>query len=74
MEDFRPGKYQYYKGGYYQVISLVTHTETLEELVLYRHDSGDSQLDATLWVRPKSMFTEMVMLDGKSVSRFIFIG
>jgi hypothetical protein len=60
------GRYRHYKGGEYEVLSVVRHSETLEPLVLYRplyNASGD-------WVRPYAMFTEAVVIDGVSRPRF----
>lgn len=68
------GKYRHYKGKFYQVIGTATHSETLEELVVYKalydipgHDKN------SLWVRPKKMFLETVDVEGKEVPRFKFI-
>jgi len=48
------------------VLSVARHSETLEELVVYRQEYGDRGL----WVRPAAMFAETVMVDGKAVPRF----
>lgn len=68
------GKYQHYKGEYYEIIGVARHSETLEELVVYRalYD-GEEFGENALWVRPKKMFLEDVMVDGKKVPRFKFI-
>lgn len=68
------GKYQHYKGNYYEVIGVARHSETLEELVVYHalYDSKEFGKNA-LWARPKKMFFEKVMIDGKEVPRFKFI-
>lgn len=63
------GKYKHYKGKEYQVIDVVKHSETLEELVLYKQLYGDF----ALWVRPLKMFNEEINLDGKWVKRFELI-
>ncbi len=65
------GKYKHYKGKYYEVFGVARHSETLEELVVYcaLYDSKES----SLWVRPKKMFLESVVVDGKKVPRFEFI-
>ena len=66
----KPGRYRHYKGNEYIVLGVSRHSETLEELVVYRQDYGDR----SLWVRPQSMFAESVMVDGQSVPRFAYIG
>jgi hypothetical protein len=68
------GKYQHYKGKYYKVLGLAHHSETLEELVVYRalYNSEEFGKNA-LWVRPKKMFLEEVLVDGKKVPRFEFV-
>ncbi len=60
------GKYQHYKGNFYEVIGVVKHSETLEELVLYKQLYGEG----ALWVRPLSMFLETITIDGVTKSRF----
>lgn len=64
------GRYQHYKGNDYIVVGVARHSETEEELVVYRQDYGERGL----WVRPKAMFLEMVNVDGQQVPRFRFIG
>ncbi len=68
MNPVEPGRYRHYKGREYVVLGIARHSETQEELVVYRQDYGDS----SLWVRPKRMFLEQVQIDGKSVPRFEF--
>ena len=63
------GRYRHYKGNDYIVIGVAKHSETEEELVVYRQDYGEFGL----WVRPKSMFLESVEVDGQSVARFQFV-
>ncbi len=75
MTDLKLGKYQHYKGKFYEVISVARHSETLEELVVYRalYDSKEFGKNA-LWVRPKSMFLGKVYINGKEVPRFKYVG
>jgi hypothetical protein len=64
------GRYRHYKGNDYEVIGVARHSETLEELVVYRALYADHGL----WVRPLAMFTEPVTVQGKPQPRFHFIG
>lgn len=62
-----PGIYQHFKGGKYEVIGVAHHTETNEELVVYRALEGDTELK----VRPLAMFCEEVSYpDGSIGPRF----
>ncbi|WP_410632017.1 DUF1653 domain-containing protein [Amycolatopsis sp. cmx-4-83] len=61
-----PGRYVHYKGGEYEVLGVARHSETEEELVVYRALYGERGL----WVRPKAMFTETVETAGGVVPRF----
>jgi cupin 2 domain-containing protein len=61
-----PGRYRHYKGNEYTVIGTARHSETLEELVVYRQEYGQRGL----WVRPQPMFAETVTVEGKEVPRF----
>ena len=62
----RPGRYRHYKGGLYEVIDTVRHSETLEPMTLYRELYGEHGL----WVRPAAMFAEEVEIDGVRQPRF----
>ena len=64
------GRYRHYKGNEYVVLGVARHSETDEELVVYRPDYGEQGL----WVRPKEMFLETVEVDGQQVPRFQFLG
>jgi hypothetical protein len=69
MTKIKKGIYQHYKGPKYQVYDVARHSETEEELVVYKTLYGDY----SLWVRPLAMFTEMVSVNGESVPRFKWI-
>lgn len=69
MANIVPGIYRHFKGKMYRVIGMVTHSETLEELVLYQALYGEMGF----WVRPVAMFDEIVMHENQSVSRFTLI-
>lgn len=69
MSEIQAGLYKHYKGPEYQVIDLVKHSETEEDLVLYKALYGNQGL----WVRPLAMFIEQVEIEGKLVPRFKFI-
>jgi hypothetical protein len=70
MSELRKGKYRHYKGRLYEVIDVARHSETLEELVVYRTLYTNENGEQTLWVRPKSMFMETITFEGKIVPRF----
>jgi hypothetical protein len=73
--EIQLGRYQHYKGKEYEFIGLAIHSETLEEMVVYKalYESLDFGENA-LWVRPKAMFFENVMVEGKEIPRFKFLG
>ena len=62
----RPGLYRHYKGNLYEVVGVARHSETGEELVVYRALYGDGGL----WARPKGMFAETVTVAGREMARF----
>lgn len=70
MTEIKKGKYRHYKGKEYEVIGVAKHSETPEELVVYKALYGDNQI----WIRPKEMFLEKVLVEGKEVFRFEYIG
>jgi hypothetical protein len=75
MAELKLGKYEHYKGKEYEVIGLARHSETLEELVIYKalYNSEEFGTNA-LWARPKLMFLETVNINGKEIPRFKYIG
>ena len=70
MDEIKPGRYRHFKGNEYEVIGLARHSETQEEMVVYRALYGDFDL----WVRPARMWNETVERDGKTFRRFTYIG
>ena len=70
MESIKPGRYRHFKGKEYEVLGVARHSETEEELVVYRALYGDFGL----CVRPVSMWNETVERDGKTFCRFTYIG
>ena len=66
----KPGRYRHFKGREYEVIGVAKHSETLEEMVVYRQLYGEHGL----WVRPASVWEETVERDGKTYKRFTYIG
>ena len=69
LQSIPQGIYRHYKGSLYQVLHVANHSETEEELVVYRCLYGEYDV----WVRPLAMFTETVKVDGKEVPRFELI-
>ena len=69
MTAIRPGRYRHYKGNEYTVLGVARHSETLDELVVYRQEYGDHGH----WVRPAAMILETVEIEGKKVPRFRLI-
>lgn len=68
MQEIRLGIWRHFKGNRYQVIGVAKHSETLEDMVVYRALYGEGGL----WVRPASMWLENVERDGKTYQRFVF--
>jgi hypothetical protein len=69
--EVKLGKYKHFKGKFYEVIGIARHSETLEEFVVYKalYDSKEFGKD-TLWIRPREMFLENVVVEGKEIPRF----
>ena len=67
--EIKPGRYRHFKGTEYQVLGVARHSETMEELVVYRALYGERGL----WVRPASMWNETVERDGQTFPRFTLI-
>lgn len=58
-------------GNTYRVIGVGKHTETLEDFVIY--ESQYENTTSKIWVRPAKMFTELVLIEGSYVPRFVFL-
>ncbi len=70
VTTMQTGIYRHYKNGQlYHVIGIALHSESLEEMVVYRCLYGNYGL----WVRPYAMFKEYVTIDGESIPRFSFL-
>lgn len=68
--DLKPGKYRHFKGGEYELLALARHSETREEVVVYRALYGEGGL----WVRPAAMWEEWVSRGGYEGPRFQYLG
>lgn len=69
MNRPNPGEiYRHYKGASYQVLYIGLHTETLEELVVYKAIGGNQ-----IWVRPLSMWQESVQTAEGLIPRFTLL-
>jgi hypothetical protein len=74
-DDIQYGKYQHYRTEkLYEVIGVARHSETYEEMVIYKalypcEKFGNNQV----WVRPKTMFLEQVSHNGSNVPRFKWV-
>ena len=69
LDSVKLGKYRHYKGKYYEVLGVATHTENNEKLVVYRYLYGDFGLS----VRPLHMFQESVTINGVVTPRFALV-
>lgn len=68
--EIKPGRYRHFKGNEYMVLHIARHSETLETMVVYQALYGD----CGVWVRPASMWNEVVEHNGKRMKRFEFCG
>ena len=66
MAPISLGTYRHYKGNQYEVIGFAKHSETLEDMVIYKALYGKYGV----WVRPLSMWENSIEVDGKVVKRF----
>ena len=70
MSELKTGIYQHFKGNRYQLLYVARHSETLEDMVVYRALYGEGGV----WVRPASMWNEHVDKNGYSGPRFAWVG
>ena len=70
MKTIPTGKYQHFKGNFYEVVAIARHSETEEEQVVYKALYGDQGL----WVRPLNMFDETIERNGNTLKRFSYVG
>ena len=73
-EGLKTGFYEHFKGKRYEVVGLARHSETLEELVVYKALYAGNYPEGSLWVRPLVMFQETVVHGGKEIPRFRYLG
>ena len=66
----KKGIYKHFKRNKYELLGIAKHSETLEEMVVYKALYGDGGI----WVRPISMWDEEVEFEGKIVKRFTYCG
>ncbi len=64
--EIKPGRYRHFKGNEYEVLYVAHHSETMEDMVVYRALYGDREV----WVRPASMWFDTVIRDGVTYQRF----
>jgi len=69
QNPLQKGLYRHFKGNVYEVIDTARHSETEQDMVIYRALYGDFGL----WVRPIDLFTEEVVLNGNKIPRFQLI-
>lgn len=67
--EIKPGIYRHFKGNMYKVLYTAKHSETMEDMVVYQALYGDMGI----WVRPRAMFCEEIVRDGKTIVRFEYV-
>lgn len=67
--ELKLGKYRHFKGGEYRLLGIATHSETMENMVVYQALYGEHGL----WVRPAAMWTEIVDKEGYHGPRFVYV-
>ena len=69
MNPIKLGTYRHYKGNLYEVLGFAKHSETLEDMVIYKALYGN----CATWVRPLSMWENPIEVGGKTVKRFEYM-
>ena len=59
-----PQRYRHYKGGLYELVCEATLESDLSAMIIYR------AADGSIWARPKTVFFELIEVDGATVQRF----
>ena len=67
--ELKPGRYRHFKGKEYELLGIALHSETMEEMVVYRALYGEMGL----WVRPAAMWAEHVDREDYHGPRFQFV-
>lgn len=62
-----PQRFRHYKGGIYELVCEATQESDLTPVIVYRSHNG------SIWTRPKSVFFELVEVEGIMVPRFATI-
>lgn len=70
MKEIQIGRYRHFKGNEYEVLCIAKHSETQEEMVVYKALYGEGGV----WVRPACMWNETIERDGQVLQRFTYIG
>ena len=65
----KKGIYKHFKGNLYELLFIAKNSETEEDMVVYK-----SLRNGTMWVRPLSMWEELVERGGKTYQRFTYVG
>jgi hypothetical protein len=75
MAKLKFGKYQHYKGKQYKILFIAINSDTLEDMVIYQGLYDDERFGKNpIWTRSLKSFLEDVVVDGKTVPRFQFLG
>lgn len=75
MSEIKKGLYKHFKGARITVLQTAKHTETMEDFVVYEHTDASGETAAgTMWIRPLSMFLEIVDRPEYKGPRFTYIG